>query len=671
MSKVFVSCLVFLVLSYLPFANQVSLVINAAFFLNFSLSLWQESGKRKIPIYLRIGLMAAGIALIFREYQTLWGLEPGVALLSLMATLKIFELKERRDFFLFVLIVELSLIGHVLTVDDLYMVAYVIFLSLALFGLLFTFYTGEGRVDWGRERRKVFIQIFLTSIPLAAFLFFLFPRLTLGNLFFNTVKKANMTGFSDEIRPGTISEVVNNPTPYFRAKFLNDKVPSYFELYWRGAILSRTSDGMTWKRGKPPGTPIEVFSGPVKYEYLVTYDHFMNSPLFFLENTFDFDKKSKGYLIDMGGGTFKFFPYSNQKTSYLGKTGKSRPLEMTAKQRDHYLKLPNKERIKRFLNWAESIPKGNALTLSKAFGQYLVEKKFNYTLSPGLLNSDQPLDEFFFESRSGFCEHFSAAFALFLRAKGIPSRVVVGFHGGEFNPLGQYYVVKGMDAHAWVEAWSPKKGWNRFDPTGWVAPDRIRYGSMAYFVSDQERQAVSLDVYLEQRNNEFIQGLLFAIDMFYYEANREFIGFDLNRQEELFSFLGTEGRRFPWKLLLASVFISLLFGLPLYFRLKKSSEHKLPEFNLYHQLHTKLAKGGFFPQASWGPARRMQEASQFFPDNASTITLAYEIFIELCYAPQENLSGGGRRAEKLEEFRTVVKSLRIPYSRIKKSEVDL
>lgn len=663
MTLLYKACMAFLVLSYLPFVNQVSAPINAALFLNFTLSFWQESGKRKIPGFIRFGLMVAGIALVYSEYKTLWGLEPGVATLSLLATLKIFELEGKRDFFLFVLIVELSLIGHVLTVDDLYMVLYIIFLSVSLFALLFSFYTGEANIKWGKERRGIFLRIFLTSLPLAAFLFFLFPRLTLGNLFFNTVKKVNYTGFSEEIKPGTIAEVVQNPTPFFRAKFLENKTPSYFELYWRGAILNKTTNGMIWKKAKPRSGREEIFSGPVKYKYEVTYDIFMNSPLFLLDNTIEFNRSSKGYLLETGGGTYKFYPYSNQKISYSGSTGKRKPIKLNEAQRQFYLQVPEEKYIRRFKDWANTIPDGNVNRLGKIFSQYLKDQDFTYTLAPGTLGKEAALDQFFFERRNGFCEHFSAAFATFLRLKGVPARVVVGFHGGEYNPLGRYYVVKGLDAHAWVEAWSDKKGWLRIDPTSWVSPDRIRFGSLSYFVSSKERETISMDVYLEQRNNEFWQGIKFALDMLYYEANREFIGFDLNKQENLFAFLGTKGKRWPWKLLALCLFVSTLFGLPLYFRLKRVKQNQGKEFFWYSQLLRKLQKAGLHFETWYSPQKVELLACQTFPTLKDQLSKAFQLFVICGY-------GKGQESE-INEFRSVVKSLRIPKVRGNSLEEDL
>src|SRR4030095_16740700 len=78
-----------------------------------------------------------------------------------------------------------------------------------------------------------------------------------------------------------------------------------------------------------------------------------------------------------------------------------------------------------------------------------------------------------------FCEHYAAAFTMVMRAAGVPSRIVTGYQGGEFNPLGGYLLVRQSDAHAWSEIWVAGRGWLRVDPTAAVAPERIERGIAA------------------------------------------------------------------------------------------------------------------------------------------------------------------------------------------------
>jgi len=98
-----------------------------------------------------------------------------------------------------------------------------------------------------------------------------------------------------------------------------------------------------------------------------------------------------------------------------------------------------------------------------------------YTHTPDLL-LDDPIDEFLFETRKGFCEHYAAAFTVLMRAAGIPARIVTGYLGGNVNPIGNYLIVRQRDAHAWSEVWLQDKGWVRIDPTNAVAPTRVEQG---------------------------------------------------------------------------------------------------------------------------------------------------------------------------------------------------
>ena len=96
-------------------------------------------------------------------------------------------------------------------------------------------------------------------------------------------------------------------------------------------------------------------------------------------------------------------------------------------------------------------------------------QKFSYTTTPPLLGNN-PVDEFLFATRAGFCEHYASAFVVLMRAAGVPARVVTGYQGGELNPVGNYLIVRQADAHAWAEVWLTDEGWMRVDPTAAVSP---------------------------------------------------------------------------------------------------------------------------------------------------------------------------------------------------------
>jgi hypothetical protein len=106
------------------------------------------------------------------------------------------------------------------------------------------------------------------------------------------------------------------------------------------------------------------------------------------------------------------------------------------------------------------------------------KKDFTYSLEPGAIPGEHPLDHFLFQSKTGFCEHYAAALTSLLRLNGIEARVVVGFYGGVWNPILHRLTYEDADAHAWVEALNPSTHrWKRLDPTLWVNPDLNRHRS--------------------------------------------------------------------------------------------------------------------------------------------------------------------------------------------------
>ncbi|MEK7191325.1 MAG: transglutaminase domain-containing protein, partial [Pseudomonadota bacterium] len=123
--------------------------------------------------------------------------------------------------------------------------------------------------------------------------------------------------------------------------------------------------------------------------------------------------------------------------------------------------------------WQRENPEPRAIA-QQALAHFRNEN-FVYTLKPPLLGQD-PVDEFLFATRRGFCEHYAAAFVTLMRAAGIPARIVNGYQGGEVNTAGNYLVVRNSDAHAWAEIWVPNDGWVRVDPTSAIAPERVELG---------------------------------------------------------------------------------------------------------------------------------------------------------------------------------------------------
>jgi hypothetical protein len=152
-------------------------------------------------------------------------------------------------------------------------------------------------------------------------------------------------------------------------------------------------------------------------------------------------------------------------------------LEAENRPSTSYLQLPStispkaRQLAQQWRSQSQDQADGEQYIIKKAL-RYFHDQTFYYTRQPPLLEDD-PVDQFLFDSRRGFCEHYASAFVFLMRSAGIPARIVTGYQGGEMNPLGDYFIVRQSDAHAWAEAWLPQLGWVRVDPTSVLPAERI------------------------------------------------------------------------------------------------------------------------------------------------------------------------------------------------------
>ena len=244
------------------------------------------------------------------------------------------------------------------------------------------------------------------------------------------------------------------------------------QLYWRSLVLRRT-DGTTWSRAheavavnagiwpsRGVGEPIDY---TIDYEatgrrWLVAMDVPATVPA---EAT-----ARPGFILEAKQPVQKRFQYAMR--SYPAHSAE--PLTPAARAFHLRTPQPMSWRVQALVSaWQREADPVRAVL------RYFHEQDFGYTLTPPLLRGNF-LDEFLFESRRGYCEHYAAAFALLMRHLGFPSRLVVGYQGGEWNSAGGYLVVRQADAHAWTEVWLEDRGWTRVDPTAAVAPERIELG---------------------------------------------------------------------------------------------------------------------------------------------------------------------------------------------------
>jgi transglutaminase-like putative cysteine protease len=321
------------------------------------------------------------------------------------------------------------------------------------------------------------LQLLVVCLPLLMLLFLFMPRL--GPLWPHAEPGSARTGLSDQLDPGAIAELAQDPSPALRiSPDQASSLPPADQRYWRVRVLDHF-DGRRWHAAKPQGSaqawapPATTKPGAPQQLWLVE-----PSPLTALPwggsgvplNP-QITSTAKGEL-DGPWQTLERRSYvlaaSDLPPAWQGHHPDGADLDFAAGSN------PQLEALA--LAWRQ-LPPGQRLAAAQALFQ---AQPFRYTLQPPTLGDEAPLDQFLFHSQAGFCEHFASAFTDLMRAAGVPARVVVGYQGGNWIPASLlsrgYLEVLQQDAHAWSEVWLADQGWVRIDPTAWVAPARIQGG---------------------------------------------------------------------------------------------------------------------------------------------------------------------------------------------------
>jgi len=410
-----------------------------------------------------------------------------VSLLIVGFTLKLLELKKRTDFVLLILIALFILATQFIEFNHLLAAVYGFFCLILLFATLMQLYTRiEQHSIWKVIRPSFYVL--LQAIPFMLILFVVVPRL--GSFWSVPSPQHAKTGMSDSMSPGDFTELMQSNELAFRVKF-SSVVPSREKLYWRSLVFSQF-DGRAWSQiplrrsagdfsqsGK--NSNIEYQGNPIQYDVIVEpsgtrWLYVLAAPVGWSSHI--------GFLRDM---RLQAFGPVNERMNYHVESVLTYKLnELGAEELTQNKVLPkngNSKTRERAQTWLAEAG-NNEKFIEKVLAYY--QQSFFYTLKPPPLGVDV-VDEFLWGTRQGFCEHFASSFVFFMRAAGIPARVVVGYQGGDINSVDGSLTVRQRDAHAWSEVWLEGKGWVMFDPTASVAPQRIQQG-IEQSLSETDRQ---------------------------------------------------------------------------------------------------------------------------------------------------------------------------------------
>lgn len=410
--------------------------------------------------------------------------EISVTILTIMTVLKLLETWQKRDAWMIVMLCYFVILTRFFYSQDMLLVFYLLFSVLIITHALFIIQHDNQKAVIQKKEIKQTISLLLTGLPLAALFFLFFPRL--GSPIWGSPDffGEGKTGISEEMSPGSISQLFNDDSTAFRATF-SSKIPAKSQLYWRGPVMW-DFDGTTWTRNKhqepiirlhgfaEQGTQVsyEIELEPTGQHYLFALDYVIDVP------------KDKFLLPD----SELLSPHKRNQLSHykLSSTLKTyNPYELLSNEKlqrlTHLPKGYNPQTKQLIQRWKKTT--ANSEQLVNKILNWFATDQFYYSYSPPLLQGDT-VDQFLFDTKSGFCEHYASAFTVMMRAAGIPARIVTGYQGGILNE--GYLLVKQSDAHAWSEVWISGKGWLRVDPTAAVSPLRVEQGSQA-LMSERSR----------------------------------------------------------------------------------------------------------------------------------------------------------------------------------------
>lgn len=492
--------------------------------ITWAIWLWHED--RRLPgRWVLVLLVAAGCAGIFAEFRTLFGRDAGVAMLVAFMAMKLLELRSKRDATVVVTLAYFLLLTHYFYSQSLPTG----FWLLACMGLATATLL---RLHGGNYCSPQVIfrlagLLCLQAFPFMLVLFMLFPRIS-GPLWgLPADAYAGMTGLSETMSPGSISRLAQSGEIAFRVRF-DDKLPARQQLYWRGPVME-DFDGLTWQPANEQGTApqLDRLSPAIAYE--TTLEAHNQRWLLALDAPRDLPAETS--------------PNSRLTVESRNTVSARQRFRLSASLDYRFNANESAKVIRRNLSLPKGVnPRSTALArqwqrlektpediVGKALALFGAE--FTYTLQPPLLGPDG-VDDFLFQTRRGFCEHYAAAFVVLMRAAGIPARVVGGYQGGEYNPLDGTLVVRQSDAHAWAEIWLEEKGWQRVDPTAAVSPARIETGIASALPEDEPLPV------LVQWRADWVRGLRYRWEAINNTWNQYVLGYDSNRQRQLFARFG-------------------------------------------------------------------------------------------------------------------------------------
>lgn len=626
------------IVSHLP---HLPLWLPAGAGLLIGLRVWsRRRHPRAVPIAIRLPAAALLLTAVIIQYGTVFGREPGSVLGCGLLALKLLETERVRDARVAVGFAGFVLMSALLFVQTLAFTLAISMMLVLLLAALISLQPAPADLSH-RLRAEIRLAAILLGVglPLAAAGFVLIPRLSTP--LWGTDKDTQArTGLSDEMDPGSLTDLLTDDTPAFRVTF-DGPPPSSAQRYFRAVVLW-DFDGRTWTRGRRSD-----FLRPERVD--------ANGPS--IGQTITLEPTDRRWLPALD------LPIEAPGDARLGADHVAIADDPVTRVREYRVRSALRYSLAPKLSTAErrralALPEGfdpesralaeswraqgrnDAGVVRAALGLY--RESFTYSLNAPLLGRDS-VDDFLFSTRKGFCEHYSSSFVFLMRAAGIPARVVTGYQGGWWNRNGDYLLMLNSDAHAWAEVWMKDRGWVRVDPTAAVSPARIELGAAAA----NGAAAWSQSPWLRALRNRF--------DIVNRLWTRAVVRFDALRQKGMLTPFGVNNANQGDLLIAFSIVLGIALLVATLWALRDAAARQAGDAldRAWSRLRRRLARAGLASRSSEGPLDLLDRARDSLPASAPSLSELVRDYVSLRYGAREPAP------ERVRSFTRAVRNFRV------------
>ncbi len=567
--------------------------------------------------------LLVGLAVLL-SFKGQFGRDASLSLLVLMTVLKLLETRVIRDY-IFTVMLAYFLIGNLFLFNQSMLTFALSIPPLILLTATLIHVSLKSPQNW-QFLLKLAGKMLLQSVPVMLILFVLFPRIP-GPLWgIPQDAYSGMTGLGDNLKFGNISNLTINSSVAFRVQF-KGKLPPNNQLYWRGPVLWHQNGNEWLMPSKRIGLRNEILATTgTAFDYTITLEPHNRNWLLLLDMP---------TLAPAGGNfTHDYSAVSNQpvrkRIRYSASSHPNYQLGTTLGEREQVLSLQftegeNPRTFELVKSWQDLSPQQK---INKAL-QMFRDQPFIYTLRPPIL-SENPIDEFLFNTKRGFCEHYATSFVYLMRAAGVPARIVTGYQGGELNPNGNYLIVRQSDAHAWTEVWLQGQGWVRVDPTAAVSPERIEQG-----ISEALRDNSELPL-LARGDYPLLKKAFLNFDSINNSWNQWVLGYDDKKQLEFLNQLTGKKLGLSDLVFWMTGAIVLVMVATSYFLFRQVKAKLNPAQQLYQQYLHKLKRVNLQPTTGEGALDFASRAAQSLPSHQQQILQIASSYNALQYSEQPN-----------------------------------